>query len=262
MKIQLSHKFENIISIDNLLLAWQEFIKGKRKKKDVQEFQLNLMDNIFSLHADLASFVYKHGGYHAFNISDPKPRNIHKASVRDIKPPAGISSRRQFLSGLYFNRARFFDGSKEFLVADILDLLSQRFAGYFYLRRSFLYGVGVLGSRVLGGEFITFAFNAYFSDANHLFLVFERLVAGDIKIEITAHFHAALDFQNDPLLGAAGDGDRKEKAGQKDQQQNQQKPFCFHKERLLTRFLPKSNKRVLFWLSYITPATLMSNRVA
>ncbi|MEX2014027.1 MAG: reverse transcriptase/maturase family protein [Parcubacteria group bacterium] len=24
-----------------------------------------------------------HGGYHAFNISDPKPRNIHKASVRD-----------------------------------------------------------------------------------------------------------------------------------------------------------------------------------
>lgn len=26
---------------------------------------------------------YIHGGYHAFNISDPKPRNIHKASVRD-----------------------------------------------------------------------------------------------------------------------------------------------------------------------------------
>ena len=27
--------------------------------------------------------MYSHGGYHAFNISDPKPRNIHKASVRD-----------------------------------------------------------------------------------------------------------------------------------------------------------------------------------
>ena len=32
MKIQLSHKFEDIISIDNLLLAWQEFIKGKRNR--------------------------------------------------------------------------------------------------------------------------------------------------------------------------------------------------------------------------------------
>ena len=28
-------------------------------------------------------FIYQHGGYKAFNISDPKPRNIHKASVRD-----------------------------------------------------------------------------------------------------------------------------------------------------------------------------------
>src|SRR5690606_13680880 len=27
--------------------------------------------------------TYIHGGYQAFNISDPKPRNIHKASVRD-----------------------------------------------------------------------------------------------------------------------------------------------------------------------------------
>lgn len=83
VKIQLIHKFEDIISIDNMLLAWQEFIKGKRKKKDVQEFQLNLMDNIFSLHNDLISHVYQHGDYHAFNISDPKPRNIHKASIRD-----------------------------------------------------------------------------------------------------------------------------------------------------------------------------------
>ncbi|TSC90714.1 MAG: RNA-directed DNA polymerase [Parcubacteria group bacterium Gr01-1014_2] len=63
--------------------AWKEFIKGKRKKRDVQEFQLNLMDNILELHRDLKSFKYNHGGYKAFKINDPKPRNIHKASVRD-----------------------------------------------------------------------------------------------------------------------------------------------------------------------------------
>jgi len=41
------------------------------------------MDNIFQLHYDLANKNYQHGKYHAFNISDPKPRNIHKATVRD-----------------------------------------------------------------------------------------------------------------------------------------------------------------------------------
>lgn len=83
MKIQLSHKLEDIISVDNLLLAWQEFIKGKRNKKDVQMFSFHLIDNIFSLHNDLINYRYKHGPYQSFNIFDPKPRNIHKASVRD-----------------------------------------------------------------------------------------------------------------------------------------------------------------------------------
>ena len=75
--------FEKIISVDNLLLVWKEFLRGKRNKKDVQEFQLHLMDNVLSLNNDLKNKTYVHGGYHAFNISDPKPRNIHKASVRD-----------------------------------------------------------------------------------------------------------------------------------------------------------------------------------
>lgn len=76
-------KYEDIISLENLLLAWEEFLKGKRNKKDVQEFQFNLMDNILSLHSDLAKQSYKHGDYQAFKINDPKPRDIHKASVHD-----------------------------------------------------------------------------------------------------------------------------------------------------------------------------------
>lgn len=83
MKIQLVHKFEDIISLENLLEAWKEFVNGKRNKKDVQEFSMHLMDNIFSLHSDLINHTYKHGGYQAFKINDPKPRDIHKASVRD-----------------------------------------------------------------------------------------------------------------------------------------------------------------------------------
>ena len=83
MKIQLVHSFEKIAGMENLLEAWEEFLPGKRDRRDVQDFQFQLMDNIFSLHADLVNHRYRHGGYQAFNISDPKPRNIHKASVRD-----------------------------------------------------------------------------------------------------------------------------------------------------------------------------------
>jgi len=83
MKKQFDKTFEEIISVENLLAAWQEFIRGKRKRRDVQEFSLRLIDNIFALHNDLVSLTYRHGGYQAFNISDPKPRNIHKAGVRD-----------------------------------------------------------------------------------------------------------------------------------------------------------------------------------
>ncbi len=83
MKIKFVHTFEDIIGLENLLEAWKEFIKGKKSKNDVQEFSMRLMDNIILLHKALLDKTYEHGGYKAFNICDPKPRNIHKASVRD-----------------------------------------------------------------------------------------------------------------------------------------------------------------------------------
>ena len=41
------------------------------------------MDNIISLHNDLAAKTYTHSPYEFFKINDPKPRDIHKAKVRD-----------------------------------------------------------------------------------------------------------------------------------------------------------------------------------
>jgi len=75
--------FNTIISVENLYKAWNEFVRGKKMRKDVAEFSLDLSKNILDLHLELLHKKYQHGGYHAFNISDPKPRNIHKASVRD-----------------------------------------------------------------------------------------------------------------------------------------------------------------------------------
>lgn len=83
MKIKLVHTYQDIISIENLLLAWEEFIIGKKSKPDVQEFSRYLMDRIVELHTELVNKTYIHGGYHAFYINDPKRRHIHKASVQD-----------------------------------------------------------------------------------------------------------------------------------------------------------------------------------
>ncbi len=82
-RVQFTHSYEDIISIENFLAAWKEFVKGKRKKKDVQEFQYRLMNNVLALHRDLATKMYKHGEYQHFKINDPKPRDINKATVRD-----------------------------------------------------------------------------------------------------------------------------------------------------------------------------------
>ena len=82
-RIEFSHSFEDVIGLENLLESWKEFLKGKRKRRDVQEFSLSLMDNIIQLHQDLANHTYNHGSYQAFLINDPKPRQIHKSLVRD-----------------------------------------------------------------------------------------------------------------------------------------------------------------------------------
>lgn len=75
--------FGEIISLENLFLAWQEFKKGKNKKIDVQGFEFNLEDNLFTLYRELKSKTYQHSNYTPFCIQDPKLRRIHKASVRD-----------------------------------------------------------------------------------------------------------------------------------------------------------------------------------
>lgn len=80
---KITHSYDSIISVENLLEAWQEFLRGKKNKKDVQEFERNLMQNIFDLHNYLRLKRYKYSDYEHFKVNDPKPRDIHKAQVRD-----------------------------------------------------------------------------------------------------------------------------------------------------------------------------------
>ncbi|MSR85027.1 hypothetical protein EXS71_01130 [Candidatus Uhrbacteria bacterium] len=75
--------YQNIISLENLFTAWQEFRRGKRSSQDVQLFERHVEDNIFRLHWELKNKTYRHNSYQRFQIFDPKHRIIHKADVRD-----------------------------------------------------------------------------------------------------------------------------------------------------------------------------------
>lgn len=77
------HSYDDIISVENLLCAWREFERGKKKKDDVMEFKRHLMTHILNFHTELKEKKYIHGAYEHFVICDPKRRDIHKAGVRD-----------------------------------------------------------------------------------------------------------------------------------------------------------------------------------
>ena len=83
MRSMFSHEYKYIITLENLLATWEKFLSGKRHRKDVAAFELDLATNILALYDSLKNKTYTHDSYTAFNISDPKPRNIHKATVRD-----------------------------------------------------------------------------------------------------------------------------------------------------------------------------------
>ena len=75
--------FERMTSLHHLFLSWDQFRRGKRKRKDIQNFERHLEDNIFQLQHDLTTLKYQHDPYSHFYITDPKQRRISKGSVKD-----------------------------------------------------------------------------------------------------------------------------------------------------------------------------------
>lgn len=75
--------WEEFISLENIVRAWDDFVYGKRKKRDVQRFNSKLEDRLLSLHIALRCGTYTHQPYFQFVVNDPKRRIIHKANVQD-----------------------------------------------------------------------------------------------------------------------------------------------------------------------------------
>lgn len=75
--------YDRIISVENLFLAFYEFRQGKRYKEEVPEFEYNLEKNIFQLRRELRKFTYEPLAPKVFKVTEPKPRFIQAARVRD-----------------------------------------------------------------------------------------------------------------------------------------------------------------------------------
>lgn len=75
--------YQKIISLENLYEAVKQTVRSKRTKTDIAEFLFHLEDNVDNIYNDLKTKKYKHGKYQFFKISDPKPRTISKATVKD-----------------------------------------------------------------------------------------------------------------------------------------------------------------------------------
>lgn len=76
-------EYEKIYQFDNLYQAYKMAARCKRTKIEVIKFELNLAENLWSLHNELESKTYHSGGYHKFMIYDPKEREIQALSFRD-----------------------------------------------------------------------------------------------------------------------------------------------------------------------------------
>lgn len=75
--------YNQLISWNNLLLAYKKASKGKRGHPDVAAFEYNLEEHLCELHYELKLKTYQPGKYNSFYIHEPKRRLISAAPFRD-----------------------------------------------------------------------------------------------------------------------------------------------------------------------------------
>lgn len=76
-------EWDTMIGFTGLYKAHRRARLGKRHKKEVIEFEMNLSENLWATHYDLKYGKYRVGGYHTFMIYDPKEREIQAIHYRD-----------------------------------------------------------------------------------------------------------------------------------------------------------------------------------
>ncbi|MEM8485579.1 MAG: reverse transcriptase/maturase family protein [Bacteroidota bacterium] len=80
---RLGFLFEDIVSLENLLLAAKKAFRGKKDRTRVSAFYFHLENELMDLHEELTSGTYHPLPYRMFIIHEPKRRQICAADFRD-----------------------------------------------------------------------------------------------------------------------------------------------------------------------------------
>ena len=83
MPITIRNVYDNAVSFEKLLKSHKKARRGKREKKEIILFELNLENEILNLEIELKLGRYKPGAYKSFKVYEPKERTIMAATYRD-----------------------------------------------------------------------------------------------------------------------------------------------------------------------------------
>ncbi|HLC86155.1 MAG TPA: reverse transcriptase domain-containing protein [Candidatus Nanoarchaeia archaeon] len=104
--------FSQIISYDNLYLAYEKARKRKTLKQYVIDFEKDLKQNLLDLQSEIIFHTYKPRPLQTFILRDPKTRKISKSDFRDRVIHHAICNiiepifDNSFIFDNYANRAR------------------------------------------------------------------------------------------------------------------------------------------------------------
>lgn len=80
---RISNLWDQVVSFDNLLLAYKKARKGKSSRKEVAWFDLELEKELLRIQGTLGKKRWQPGKYRSFTIYERKPRQISAAPFRD-----------------------------------------------------------------------------------------------------------------------------------------------------------------------------------
>ncbi len=80
---RLGGVWPQLVSFENLLLAFKKARRGKSRRASVAQFECNLEPELLQLQRELQSGEYLPGDYRLFTLYERKPRQISAAPFRD-----------------------------------------------------------------------------------------------------------------------------------------------------------------------------------
>lgn len=90
MSKTIRNVFDKKLTFDALLEAEERASKGKKKRKEIILFEMDLETNIIKILNEIKSGTYSFGNYREFVIYEPKKRLIKSLPYRDRIVVSGI----------------------------------------------------------------------------------------------------------------------------------------------------------------------------